>query len=105
MTCFAARSYVSSLPRPQRRWDPGRKVWLVDASLIAGLARDLRAAGFEVLVDGDQPDTWADQMFTALGADLGGQCYKALTRILHPDLIGDGSHMMALNCARDKARA
>jgi hypothetical protein len=108
VTCFQARHYVSSLPRPMRHWDADHKVWKVDVSLISRLASDLRAAGFDVLVDDDQdqaPDTWADQMYAALPRELADQAYRALTRILHPDLGVHGTHMTALNCARDKARA
>ena len=108
VTCYQARHYVSSLPRHLRSWDADRKHWLVSIQLIGRLASDLRAAGFEVLVNDElerTPDTWADAMYTALGHELASQCYKALTRILHPDLGVDGVHMTALNVARDRARS
>ena len=74
VTCYEARRFVSSLPRPLRRWDANRKVWLVDVSLISRLASDMRRAGFEVLVDDEldqAPDSWADGMYEVLGPELG----------------------------------
>lgn len=68
----------------------------------------MRAAGFEVLVDDalePAPDTWADALYEALGPELATAAYRALTRILHPDLGVDGAHMTALNVARDRARS
>ena len=65
-------------------------------------------AGFEVLVDDEAeqaPDTWADAMYAELPRELADQAYRALTRVLHPDLGVDGTHMTALNVARDRAAA
>ena len=106
VTCFGARHYISSLPAHLRTWDRLLKVWLVDISVIPRLTSDLRRAGFEVLVDDklEPPDTWADEMYAALGPELANQCHKVLTRVLHPDLGVDGVHMTALNVARDRAK-
>ena len=109
MTCFAARHYLSSLPRYLRRWDSVLKVWLVATSQIGRLASDLRSAGFEVLIDADleqAPDTWADAMYAALGPALADVAYRALLKVLHPDVTGgDHAPMAALNVARDRAAA
>ena len=108
VTCYQARHYVSSLPRLMRHWDADRKVWKVDVQLIGRLASDMRVAGFTVVIDQDQeetPETWADAMFTELPAGLANEAYRALLRVLHPDLTG-GDHipMAQLNAARDRAR-
>ena len=108
VTCFEARGYISSLPRHLRKWDATAKVWKVDVSVSSRLASDLRNAGFTVVVDDDleqAPDTWADAMFAALPPELADQAYRALTRVLHPDLGVDGTHMTALNVARDRSTA
>ncbi len=108
VTCYKARHYVSSLPQHMRHWDRLCKVWRVDTRLIGRLVSDLRNAGFEVLVDDElaqAPDSWCDAMFEALSPELAEQAYRALTRVLHPDLGVDGTHMAALNVARDRAAA
>lgn len=74
--CYQARGYISSLPRNQRSWDAGAKVWLVDISMIKKLTADLRRAGFTVITDSDAgqaPSTWADGMYEALPPALADQ--------------------------------
>jgi len=109
VTCYDARHYVSSLPRHLRRWDADAKVWRVDLSALPGLTRDLRRAGFEVISDADAeeaPASWADAMFEALPPPLAEAAYRALVKVLHPDVTGgDHAPMAQLNVARDRARS
>lgn len=50
-------------------------------------------------------DTWADTLFRAVGPDREEVVFKALTKILHPDVkTGDEKLMKQLNQARDSRR-
>jgi len=48
---------------------------------------------------------WAEQLFAAVGPDRAESVFKALTRVLHPDVGGDTELMKELNAAREKVAA
>jgi len=117
---FEAKDYIKDLPRTWRRWDKDDKCWVVELYAIDTLKSSLRIAGFTVRTThqagsertrSDWPrasapksETWADQMYAALGKELGDKAYKALVPVLHPDRGGDTVCMQQLNAARDKAK-
>lgn len=112
VSCFEARQVVKALPVMRRRWDQTSKTWLVHVGVLDQLAVNLHAAGFRVMSDIkdsgalEKPTgSWAMNMYTALGRDLGDQAYKQLVRVLHPDAGGDAEAMKELNRARDEYRA
>jgi hypothetical protein len=117
---FELRELVKSFPG--RRWDTNRKCWTVPLAHVDALADALRAAGQTVWVtrtDGsaytgggrshghrDRPaPSWAEALFDAVGPARSEQVFRALTRVLHPDVGGDHALMTALSAARDGRRS
>ncbi len=102
---------------PGRKWNADRKYWTIPADLVATLARDLRAAGCEVIVDDLRKQAprpkptaaeldWAAILLSLLfeiNPLLAERAYTSLTKVLHPDLGNDtGRLMQQLNDARAK---
>jgi hypothetical protein len=98
---------------PGRRWLPDLKCWRVDASMVNALADALRAAGEDVFFtaggrDTSRPSspstpspTWAEHLFAAVGPARHDAAYRALSKVLHPDVdSGDRVVMQQLNDAR-----
>lgn len=49
--------------------------------------------------------TWAEELFAKLSPEQTDKAYKALSRLLHPDVGGDTELMKVLNVARDSMSA
>lgn len=115
---YELREVAKSIP--SRRWDPAEKCWTIPVAFVPDLADALRAAGSTVHVtrpDGtawssgrpgegrrDTPATdWAEHLLRSVGHDRADRVFKALTRVLHPDVEGGSADLMAaLNNARDR---
>lgn len=111
---FAAKDSIKELPK--RRWDKARRRWVIPRSDVQLAAQMLRQQGWQVEVinpTGSRTSgssapvgkTWADQMYAALPKRLHVPAYKALAKVLHPDVGGDLVAMQALTAAHDKAVA
>lgn len=97
---------IKRLPAPHRSWDRDRRVWLIREGYVSALASWLRADGHDVTVGAGEadplPENWGDALFEAVGDGLIEPVYRALSRILHPDIGGDTQLMQELNAARDR---
>lgn len=100
---YEAKDLIRTIPG--RRWDKTRKVWTAPATALDVV--------LDVLDDwpggvrckarhtpGTGPSTasgsWPDQMFDQVPDELHGALYRALAKVLHPDLGGDTTQMQAL---------
>jgi hypothetical protein len=112
----------SAVPAGQRRWDPEAKRWTILDTFSANyFARKARAAGHAVEMDGVRHESdsrfrgqqqapprssstvstdWATALLRAVGKERQDAVYKALSRVLHPDVGGDTELMQQLNEAR-----
>ncbi|WP_193318250.1 hypothetical protein [Nonomuraea phyllanthi] len=114
---FDAKDLVKSMP--DRKWSPGDKAWIIPAYDVDDLKAVLEASNYTVVITHKQQtkqeqrqepppksgrgvQTWADLMFTALPDPLAEKAFKALTRVLHPDVGGSTEQMQILNAARDR---
>lgn len=96
----------ATIPSPARRWDRSVRAWVIEAMFVADLARAFASIGYQVL-GLDEPQagsTWAAAMFSQLPERLHDPAFKALTKVLHPDMGGDLRAMQALNDARPTQR-
>ncbi len=90
-----------------RQWDSRQRHWTIAASSVPLAAKRFTHAGFTVLVDGRPWTPTAalngtsvfPALFAYLPTQLRGTTYKALARVLHPDVGGDNALMQALNDA------
>ncbi|QJY51230.1 hypothetical protein [Pseudonocardia broussonetiae] len=101
------------VPAGLRRWDGIGKAWSVHRLYVDQLAAWARQNGHAVAdirptartatppsAAGPRVD-WAEALFAAVGPDRADAAFKALTRVLHPDLpTGDTRLMQDLNRAR-----
>jgi hypothetical protein len=106
----------TAVPGHARDWNPATKTWTVDVGHAEPLASALRATGHKVLgldaprtdppprADGSAPDTaqWARILFRRVGPNHRDPVFRALTKVLHPDVGGDHSLMQELNQAREQ---
>jgi hypothetical protein len=106
----------AAVPGHARSWNPATKEWTVRATHAEQLAKALRATGHQVIGIGpprtDPPpraggpilDTaqWARILFRRVGPNRREPVFRALTRILHPDVGGDHRLMQELNVAREE---
>lgn len=97
-------------------WDKASKTWHVSTSAAYSLADALYAAGHDVRIADsraqDQPApsgspgiNWAESTLTTVGKvspDLMERAFKALAKVLHPDVGGDTRLMQTLNDAHEK---
>lgn len=102
------------IPSYARTWDGGRKIWTVDNIHLPSFLGEARRRGYEVrepqrahqaTPPPPRPNasrgTWADQLLAAVGPTRSDAVFKALTRVLHPDVAtGDTVLMQELNRAR-----
>jgi len=112
---YAAKDAIKSLPN--RAWDAATKRWTIPASDVPLAARILREEGWRVEViepvqsgtrtppPPPQAGTWADAMFKAIPARLHPPVFRALTKVLHPDVGGDLVAMQTLTAAKDRSVA
>ena len=102
----------SAVPAYARSWDPDGRRWLVEVTYVDDVTAEARHLGYRV---DDRRTTsrerrrttspptvgWADALFQAVGPDLAEPVFRALTRVLHPDLeTGDTRLMQELNAGR-----
>ncbi len=109
------------VPGHSRTWEPTTKTWALNNRIDAEtFARHARWQGHTVQSDiGSQhhappkrPSTttivmpWADALLDAVGPARYDAVFRALTKVLHPDLAtGDKVLMQDLNAARDRRAA
>jgi hypothetical protein len=106
---------------PGRQWVKAEKVWRIPRINVDWAADALRAAGETVFVT--RPDgsawtsgksthgsrgtphaSWAANLLEAVGPELADATYRAMARVLHPDIGGDPRRMQELNDAMDRHR-
>ncbi|WP_425309089.1 hypothetical protein AADG42_10125 [Ammonicoccus fulvus] len=100
---YEARDLIKEIPG--RKWDPTRKIWTAPSWALAEAKSILAAWPGGVRILTDHPTTtktnnWADAMFDALPERLHERAYKALARVLHPDVDGDPEQMKVLTGVR-----
>ena len=103
---------VKLIPGHARKWDPTGKVWTVQAHYVHGLAADMRARGCTIIgLDQPEPPTpgggtdWASALFTRVGKARADSVFRALSKILHPDMeTGDSTLQRELLEARERFR-
>ncbi|OBB71572.1 hypothetical protein [Mycobacterium sp. 852014-52144_SCH5372336] len=103
---------VKTVPAGARSWNKSTRTWWVSDRHAAWLVDDMRRAGYSVTgIDDRHRDdrrdraadqgTWAQMLFAAVGPDRAAPVFKALSKVLHPDLVGgDRRLMQELNDAR-----
>jgi hypothetical protein len=95
----------TGIPKESRRWDPDRKLWLIDPPHEPTARRILGLPPKTPKPKTRQPtaiDTAVTAMFDNLPTHLHDATYKALIRIWHPDIGGDTRATQALNAWRTK---
>jgi hypothetical protein len=103
-----------TVPGYARQWIPERKEWEVDATWVDSLAATLLAAGHTVAGLNDRtatryppksdPSRWAHTLLSRLDPGLRQAVYRALSRVLHPDVGGDPTLQRELNDAFNETR-
>lgn len=109
---------IKTLPSGARRWDPVRKSWWVGPLEVDALITILETGGHRIVGDWtrarqesappprrprDTAQGWADALFVAVGTSRTEPVYRALTKVLHPDVAtGDTDLCQQLNAARDR---
>lgn len=114
------------VPSPWRTYESTTKTWTIhDDGCVDAFARMANRNGYAIetrnglLRDARRPRheqsrkaanptrsssvVWAEALFAAVGKDRQDAVYKALSRVLHPDVGGDTALMQALNDARRRA--
>lgn len=116
-TPYELREVVKSFPG--RRWDPEGKCWIVARAQVWELADALRVAGTRPYItepngqpyghgDGARSEPrrpredWAVLLLDTVGPDRAERVFKALSKVLHPDVGGDHQLMRELVAARDR---
>lgn len=98
---------------PTRRWDPSRKRWLIPSSDVPLAVAAFKRAGELVEIRDlrtaqgrpqPEPSSWPSEMFAALPADLRAPAFRALAKVLHPDVGGNTAAMAALTTAYEEAQ-
>lgn len=106
----------NTVPGHERKWDPVAKLWTVDhlwRREVENLCRifygaveviDKQSRRYETPRTPLKAGTgdWAAQLFASTPKELHEKIYRALSRVLHPDVGGDTEAMKALNIANDK---
>lgn len=112
----------SAIDWRDRSWSPDDRAWYVDRWTVCGLADELTTFGAQVQwLDSDSPcretessepppswaqPTWAEMLMAAVGPTRRDQVFRALSRILHPDVeTGDTALMAELLRAREMSEA
>ena len=99
-------SIVKTVPSYARSWQPTSKVWIIDRPYAVQLAADFArmghiVTGIETSRQREVPDDdWAKLLFRRVGSGKTDIVYRALSRVLHPDVGGDTQLMQELNDAR-----
>ena len=102
-----------TVPSSCRTWSQARRRWFVDATWAPMLAAELRRRGHTVVGLEEQRRErrdqraqhhdgrgWADSLFTAVGPERAAPVYRALSKVLNPDVAtGDTTLQRQLNDA------
>lgn len=108
-TAFTASVKTMILPS-LRRWDPTRKIWLVDQSMMDKLQELLGRLGYEVhdgtmAAETATPSNGASpfhEMICDAPLDTLRKVYRVLAIDCHPDKGGNKDTMAKINVAWDK---
>jgi len=95
-------SLIKTLPGADRGFNPGTKVWTIAETWAGTLARELDQLGYLVVgldPTAGTPGDWASVLFDSVGRARAADVYRALSRILHPDVGGDHHLQQQLNDA------
>jgi hypothetical protein len=103
----AIAALKDGIPHTARHWHPAGKFWRIDEpfvdtalSVVCPHVGRLRVADLRrprAVSSAPAPVDWAQALFAALPEHLREPAYKALLRILHPDVGGDGRMAQRLN--------
>ena len=115
---YAMKDVIKQMPG--RKWNADEKCWVLAIAFVPELADALRANESEVSIinsDGSPwnskrpsdkrntspPAGWALAVLEAVGPSRMNRVHRALSRVLHPDIDGGSTILMAeLNDARDR---
>jgi hypothetical protein len=104
------------IPPGFRSFDPATKAWSTDAKFAQMFAAHIRSRGYVVAgFDPPKPppkpplpppppqltENWARELMRRVEPELREKVYRALAKVLHEDLGGDGRLMQELNDARN----
>jgi hypothetical protein len=97
---------------PDRTWNPDDKHWTIPAVDLDEFIQKAKSLGHQVQVIGENdshrgPSTngsadWAGTLFAAVGTDRAQSVYRALSKVLHPDVGGDTKLMQQLSEAYER---
>lgn len=104
---------VKTVPGHRRRYSATTKAWWIASTEITSLIGVLESAGHRVVgwtATSTPPppprstgQNWADTLLTAVGPTRTEAVFRALTKVLHPDVAtGDTVLTQQLNSARDR---
>lgn len=112
------RDIIAAVKRvPTTRWDAPRKTWTAHTAVAPALRLALRRWDADIVWLGIAPPTsppspsgsggdWAVALFAAVGPTRADPVFRALAKVLHPDVAtGDSALMRALLAAREERRA
>lgn len=112
VTAYDARAWLKAIGG---KWRPAQKAWWIPSYRLDEVVDELeRVYGYQVVIAGQtrrrlgddwtprttRSASWAADMFAALPEHLHDAVYKALIRVLHPDVGGDVRTAQQLNDAR-----
>lgn len=110
----------ASIPSWARTYDPATKTWtILERSYAMKFALDCKSGGLNTVSGLDEDEekrrkapppppvalpqrNWADELMGRCTPELRTSLYRALAKVLHTDVGGDGSLMAELNDARNK---
>jgi hypothetical protein len=95
---------------PVHRWNPADKYWTTETSWVQLLAKKFYDAGYPVQIDSELWEPGSSvagtskpivALFAVLPIRLRVPVFRALTKVLHPDMGGDVELMKQLNQAME----
>jgi hypothetical protein len=103
----ALAALKSQVPGSAREWDPDEKLWIVHEPYVDRILATLRDfVGMVEVADLRRPGRrpgpvadWASALFNALPDHLRQPAFRALSKVLHPDIGGDPRLAQQLNDA------
>lgn len=106
MSPFIAKDDVKAIMGA--RWSKDLRVWLIPTSTVYDAVEELRdlgyvvhLAGFRTVATPQVNEPW-EAMFSAVPVALRARTYRALVKVLHPDVGGDPDALQALTAAFSK---